>query len=140
MDATALLAWFGAGGAGLGVDLTQGGSNDGLAFDIVSSNAVIDLFVRIDSGGGNYSDLLASLPEVPVGASGFVDFAFTSFAPTGAGADFGNVEQVVVTLSGPVGLYLALDSFAAISTPEPPVWLLLGLGLLVLVGRVHPGH
>ena len=123
---------------GLGsVDLTQGGVNNGLRFDITSV-ALTSATLRIDIfSPGHGSSVQLNLPQ----SAGFFDVPFSSFVPHGDPfafpVDFHNVGYINFHFEMSGGEAIVMDSVFATTVPEPSTLTLiscLSVGFLVMRG------
>jgi hypothetical protein len=127
VDSTAMVTWDGIASGGLGgVDITNGG----LSFAIVVNVVAADLggMIRLDiedTGAGSAFVTQAIGP----GAGAFV-LPFASFV----GVDFGALDLVKLTITGPDALDVSINFIETSQVPEPSTMLLSGLALLALGG------
>jgi hypothetical protein len=127
VDSTAMVTWDGIASGGLGgEDVTNGG----LSFAIVVNVVAADLggMIRLDiedTGAGSAFVTQAIGP----GAGAFV-LPFASFA----GVNFGALDLVKLTITGPDALDVSIDFIETSQVPEPSTMLLSGLALLALGG------
>ncbi|NIP69236.1 MAG: PEP-CTERM sorting domain-containing protein [Planctomycetales bacterium] len=136
---TSLVVWD-AAGAGLGgIDLTDGGSDDGLSIDILGiDSGLVNLEFTITDTSAMSSSLL--LIGLGVGTQGFL---FTDFVGT---ADFTDADYISLEITALAGSDLTLDfvETAPVSValvPEPATLSLLGLGVFALCRRrSRPGR
>ena len=129
---TGTVTWNGLRSTGLrGLDVTDGGTNDAVIFDVLFADAEVDLtFSVIDTRGrtSSYSYLI----KEALTRSSVVFFKFTDFAGT---ADLKSINSVSFTLSGrtaSVDATLDLLSFGQtpVPVPVPASGLLLGTAVL----------
>jgi hypothetical protein len=136
--------WSGVGGAGLGgVDLTEGGLNRGVyitaraikfAWSTTVQNSTLTFVVINDF---NYrSNITIAIPLEATGPTEYF-LPFSSFKPIGliGGADYTNVNEIFMNMTGVGGTGVAVDSITVGPVPEPGAIVLAGIGLLWIAVR-----
>jgi len=102
---------------GSGIDLTDSGLNDGIHFEVTYNDKNLPVYIRIYSGSlSDYEEYSLSLPgSIPFVSHVDFKIPFTSFTPSGNGADFSNVGAIEIFIDGSnvVGAKLAIDFFEA---------------------------
>lgn len=126
VKSTLLLRWDGVdaqptvNNQGLTADLTGGGTNDGLDFEVVNDDTPARVTFRIYSTAANWSQYILNLPG-GINFPAHVDF-FVPFGPGngwtiggGTGADFAAVTSIEAIIDGTVtaGVDVAIDFFDA---------------------------
>ncbi len=124
---------YNANGSGLSSDLTAGGANDVMQFEWLSNEYQAGVNITIETDDTHVSE--ASLTTNVGGAyTDQVDF-FSDFSDTGAdgGADFSDVNEIVITITGTFDGDYRLDEISVV--PEPGTLALIGLGGLAMLRR-----
>lgn len=111
--------------AGLGsLDLTDGGINDQFLVRGGADVAGGQFIITVYSSSNNYSVQTLAVPGVGNDPANFTNFFFSFVGMTdfGTGADFTDVNAIVLTLNGQnqQGIDMGLNLFVAI--PEPIAW------------------
>ncbi len=101
-------------GAGLGgLDLTDGGLANGLSMDLLSIDVgTVDVTLMVEDTGGGMSSL--QLPGLVLGTN---NFFFASFS---VGADFTDVESIMMTIEADESSDLVIDFLETIDVPPTP--------------------
>ncbi len=115
------------------IDLTEGGTIDRFALDVLAVTGTVELYIGVSSpgsGGGT------TIEHFTVSTPGVVELLFADYS---ASADFTDVDTIVIQANGPAGIgsgdSVTLESLSTI--PEPGTALLLGLGLAGLARRTR---
>lgn len=110
------------------LDLTLGGDYDMFYVDFILSDLGISYDVTVNEGSNSssYSGVTSNI------ASGSTVREYLSFSDFTGGADFTNVDSVVVNITGGANSELALTEFGIV--PEPASLAIFGAGLLGLAG------
>ena len=136
---------YDAGGAGLGVDLTDGGVNTRFEFDLVvntgdSSGVTGDLLnLFITDSGGNQSSFTRNWADLPgiiyIGDTGRGTFLLP-FALLTGGADLTSIDSIRIRhdMADPRFTAMGITEIRATVIPIPAAAWLFGSGLLGLIG------
>lgn len=123
------------GGVGLGVDLTQGGTDTAFSLGLVFADLPTTLTFTVYTDGANASQAPVALSSPIVSPTDLL-VAYADFVPSlGVGADFSNVNAIVLTLGGGAGVGIGATSLQTIPEPAVEALVALGIGGLVLAGR-----
>ena len=150
--ANAFLKWDGGVlntatvGFGLGADLVTASSNDAFLLKYQTDNAGLfppttTILISVYTSATNFSTYSFTVPATGF-QSGFRDFyaTFSNFvaAGTGGGVNWNLVNAITMNINAPPGsasgLDFVLDSFQAVSVPEPSTYLFVAAGLVGLCG------
>jgi hypothetical protein len=119
-----------------GIDITQGGLNNGILFRMVSDIGA-PLTVTAYSGAGNYSQATTLIPADPSFTLQNVFLPFAAFTTIGGtGGDFTNLGALSFMIDGSASpsLDAQLDFISATTVPEPSSLALCGLASVCLAG------
>ncbi len=123
--------------SGLGdFDLTQSGANDQFQIRGGADIANGEIIVTVYSSASDYSRQVLSVPAGTDFTYTNFYFSFVGMTDFGAGADFTQVNAIVLELNGlkASSVEMGIDLFLAI--PEPfAVWPVAGMACVVLLGR-----
>lgn len=116
-----------------GVDLTEGGINHYISFDVLYDDLPATLKFTIYDMSGHTADASVVLPG-GIDSSTSYKLFFSSFTGVNPLLNLTSVGAITMKISGSLSPDLTIDNIQATAAPEPGTFLLLGTGLLGIGG------
>ena len=117
-----------------GVDLTAANALNAVALKVALNDVPVQVGINIITDASNWSGAILNLPG-GISSAQTIDVLFTAFVPHGTGADFANVNAILLYMTSDLpSINLQIDSIESVNVPEPATLTLFGSAFLMLGG------